>query len=39
MGVRSTAPTVGSADDERRDLNEALDEAVHLVARIETVTS
>jgi hypothetical protein len=29
----------GLADDERRDLNEALDEAVHLVARIETVTS
>ena len=26
-------------DDERRDLNEALDEAVHLVVRIEKVTS
>ena len=29
----------GLTDDERRDLNEALDAAAHLVARIETVTS
>jgi hypothetical protein len=29
----------GLTDDERRYLNEALDAAAHLVARIETLTS